>query len=382
MLLSPRPDAGADGRCKAFDARADGYVRGEGCGVVVLKRLADAQADGDRVLAVIRGTAVNQDGREQRPHRAERAGPGGGDPRGARRCRRRRRATSATSRPTAPARRSAIRSRCRRSAPCWARSAGRERARRSSARSRRTSATSKPPPASPGLIKVVLALRHDRDPAAACTSRRRTRTSRGRACPCGSRRRRRHGPVRDGRRVGRRQLVRLQRHERPRRPGGRRRGRRDTGEARIGRCTCWRCPRAARRRCVSMAARLAAQLDARPGAGRSPTCASPRPPAAPIRPTGSRWPCARRTRRARGWSRSARGEHRRPRRSAGVPARPPPPVFLFTGQGAQYAGMGRELYETQPTFRPRSTGATSCCARTSTQPLLAVLYPATGGRRR
>ncbi|MCY3626020.1 MAG: type I polyketide synthase, partial [Gammaproteobacteria bacterium] len=56
MMLSP------DGQCKAFDASANGYVRGEGCGVVVLKRLKDAEADGDRIYAVVRGAAVNHGG--------------------------------------------------------------------------------------------------------------------------------------------------------------------------------------------------------------------------------------------------------------------------------------------------------------------------------
>lgn len=63
IALSKARMMAPDGRCKAFDASADGFVRGEGCAILVLKRLSDAQSDGDRIVALIRGSAANQDGR-------------------------------------------------------------------------------------------------------------------------------------------------------------------------------------------------------------------------------------------------------------------------------------------------------------------------------
>ena len=67
-LLELRGNAGMlspDGRCKTYDASANGYVRGEGCGILVLKRLSEAEEDGDRIWGVIRGSALNQDGASQ-----------------------------------------------------------------------------------------------------------------------------------------------------------------------------------------------------------------------------------------------------------------------------------------------------------------------------
>jgi acyl transferase domain-containing protein len=62
MMMAKGQFLSPDGRCKSFDHRANGYARGEGAGLVLIKRLADAQRDGDRIRATVLGTAVNQDG--------------------------------------------------------------------------------------------------------------------------------------------------------------------------------------------------------------------------------------------------------------------------------------------------------------------------------
>jgi len=63
LVFSQAGMMAGDGRCKTFDAAADGYVRSEGCGLVVLKLLSEALRDGDNIMSIIRGSAVNQDGR-------------------------------------------------------------------------------------------------------------------------------------------------------------------------------------------------------------------------------------------------------------------------------------------------------------------------------
>ena len=147
-----------DGRCYAWDERANGHVRGEGGGIVVLKRLQDAQAAGDRIYGVIRGSGLSTGEWRERAHRAQRRRAARRD-----RCRARPRARECTDdvqyvelHGTGTPVGDPIEARA------IAAAYGRDRtdARWPSARSRRTSATSRARPASPGLIKTALCVYH------------------------------------------------------------------------------------------------------------------------------------------------------------------------------------------------------------------------------
>ena len=223
VILPRRRMLAPDGRCKTFDAAADGYVRGEGCGVVVLKRLS-RRAGRRRPRAGRDPRLGRQPGRpQQRPHRAERAGAGGGDPRrrwptrgvAAERRRLRRGARHRHAR-------SAIRSRCGRSAGVLG--AGRPADRPLIVGSVKTNIGHLEAAAGiAGLIKVVLSLQHGRS-RRTCTPGSPIPHIPWDDLPSGWPPTPRPGPPGPPT-ARRRQLLRLQRHQRPRgRPRGARGG--------------------------------------------------------------------------------------------------------------------------------------------------------------